>query len=123
MFLFRTAYDDSTKYTISTTEFGPMEPGDVDPLPYVEKLTAGARYEYVDEEAPDGEYVVLAFPDEEERLDFFFAEGMENYVRRVYSTGDGEEYSEMFKVTFEDGTTKATEVMNEWYHALVNAQE
>ena len=94
MYLYRTVYDDNANYTISTTEHGPMEPNDVDPMPYVEKLTTGVSCEYTDDKAPDGEYVVLAFPDEEIRFDFFLAEGGENYVRYVSNTGDEEEREE-----------------------------
>lgn len=125
MYLYRTVYDDNANYTISTTEYGPMEPNDVDPMPYVEKLTTGVSCEYTDDKAPDGEYVVLAFPDEEIRFDFFLAEGGENYVRYVSNTGDedeSEESEQIFKMTFKDSSVKASKIMQEWYNALVDAQ-
>lgn len=118
--LFNTVYGDKN-YTISTLEHGPLEPGDVDPMPFVEKLTTGVKYEYAEEtEAPDGEYAVLTFPEESARFDFFFAEGGENFVRKVTGEGD-DEFVMLYKATFEDGTTKASEIMKEWYDAIVAA--
>ena len=116
MTLNRIAYIGDVKYTISTTAHGPMEPADVDPAPYVNRLINGVVFESAyDEEAPDGEYVVLDLPEEGVRFDFFFAEGKENYVREVH----GEDYSILFKAVFEDGNSKASAIMNEWYEALV----
>ena len=117
MYLARTAFEKGLNYTISTTEYGPLSPDGVDPLPYYERLTDGASVEYCDEEAPDGEYVVLDFPDEEVRFDFFKAEGKENYIRRVYKV-DGEEFEILYKVTYTDDSKKASEIMQEWYDAL-----
>ena len=114
-------YDSSVKYTVSTTEFGPMEPAGVDPAPYVGKLLTGAQYEMLDgEEAPDGEYVVLNFPDEDARFDFFTAEGNKNWIRMVWFE---EQNEQLYKVTFDDDTVQATDVMEEWYHALVDANK
>ncbi|MDO4845110.1 MAG: hypothetical protein Q3977_00700 [Oscillospiraceae bacterium] len=111
--LARIAFLDDVNYTISTTEYGPLEPNGVDPAPYLDRLMNGVAYEYTDEAAPDGEYVVLGFPDEDVRYDFFLAEGKENYVRRASS-----DYEVLFRATFADGETKASEVMQEWYDAL-----
>ena len=122
--LAKAAFDKEANYTISTTEHGPLAPNGVDPLPFYEKMTKGALYENVDvaeNEVPDGEYVVLAFPDEQVRYDFFFAEGSENLIRTVQTPEDSEEYTFFTKVTFEDGTSKASEIMHEWYNAIVEA--
>lgn len=119
--LARAAFDENAKYTISTTEFGPLEPKDVDPVAFYERLTNGATYESIDlaeNEVPDGEYVVLAFPEGNIRYDFFLAEGQENIIRQVVGAEGEEQYNYFYKVTFEDGTSKASEIMNEWYHAL-----
>ena len=70
----RIAFQKDLKYMISTLEYGPLEPKDVDPAPYLEKLMSGVAYEYSDEEAPDGEYVVLTFPEEGVRYDFFIGD-------------------------------------------------
>lgn len=116
--LARVAYGN-VKYTLSTTEFGPLEPKDVDPMPYFRELTTLVKYEYADQEAPDGEYVVLNFPDDDYRFDFFLAEGGENFVRMTWNN---EENTELYKVTFEDGTSKASAIMQEWYDAIATAQ-
>ena len=122
--LAKAAFDKDANYTISTTEHGPLAPNGVDPLPFYEKMTKGALYENVDvaeNEVPDGEYVVLAFPDEQVRYDFFFAEGSENLIRTVQGPEGEEQYTFFTKVTFEDGTSKASEIMHEWYDAIAEA--
>lgn len=119
----RAAFIEGTNYTISTLEHGPLEPNGVDAAPFYEKMTTGAKYEAVEmpnNEGPDGEYVVLDFPDEGNRYDFFLGEGSENIIRLVVSA-DGEENEYYYQVTFEDGTSKASEIMHEWYDALVSA--
>ena len=121
--LARAAFIEDTNYTISTLEHGPLEPNGADPIPFYEKMTTGAKYEAIEmpnNEGPDGEYVVLNFPDEGNRYDFFLAEGGENIIRLVNST-DGQEYEYYYQVTFEDGSKKASEIMHEWYNALVEA--
>ncbi|MBQ9493741.1 MAG: hypothetical protein IJR54_08420 [Oscillibacter sp.] len=118
MYLARIAYMDDVKYTLSATEHGPMEPRDVDPMPYLNRLMNGVTFEYADgEETPDGEYVVLSFPDDDVRFDFFRMEGKENYVRTVWS-GDNET---LYKASYADGAIKASVIMSEWYNALVTA--
>ena len=121
--LARAAFIENTNYTISTLEHGPLQPNGVDPIPFYEKMTTGAKYEAIEmpnNEGPDGEYVVLDFPDEGNRYDFFLGEGSENIIRQVNSI-DGEENEYYYQVTFEDGTSKASEIMHEWYDALVSA--
>ena len=119
IFLARAAYMDGANYTISTTEYGPMQPNGVDAVPFVEQLIKGTSVDYVDdEEAPDGEYVVLSFPDEDERYDFFLMPEKENYIRRTWNE---EENEQMYKITFDDDSKKASAIMKDWYHALVDA--
>ena len=119
MHLARIAFDDDVNYTISTLKYLELEPKDVDPAPYLEKLRNNVTYEPVKEDAPDGEYVVLAFPDEGVRFDFFFAEDGRNYIREVW--GEDPEWEQLYKANFEDGSIDATEVMAEWYDALAVA--
>ena len=111
MYLARIAYAKDVKYTISTTEFGPLEPGNVDPTEYAEFLLSGtfAPMDFIDEE-PDGEYVVLNFPEEGVRYDFF--EANKNLVREV--RGD---YVTFYKRGLPDPVNN-TEVMQKWYDAL-----
>ena len=117
-YLARTCYDENAKYTISTLEFGPLEPSGVDAEKYFKLLTTDAVYELVEEEAPDGEYAVLTFPDDDIRFDFFFAEGGENYIRQVWNN---EENEELYKVTFADSEKKASAIMQEWYDEIAAA--
>ena len=122
--LAKAAYEKDANYTISTLEHGPLAPNGVDPLPFYEKMTKDAVFENIDlaeSDVPDGEYVVLTFPDDQVRYDFFFAEGSENIIRQVVGPEGGEQYSYFTKVTFADGTSKASEIMNEWYNAIVEA--
>ncbi|MBE7008122.1 MAG: hypothetical protein E7422_03105 [Ruminococcaceae bacterium] len=114
MYLARAAYQHGTHYTLGTPEFGEVEPGDGESTrTYVERLTRNATLTLADDsETPDGEYVALSFPDEDHRFDFFLAPGGENYVR---DTWDGGESQQLFKAVYADGTTKASEIVMEWY--------
>ena len=91
-----------------------MDPDGTDPTNYVTPLVTGVRYEEAEvEEAPDGEYVVLEFPNDDERFDFFFADGQQNLIRRTWA--GSEEY---YQAIFDDDSLKATELMDDWYHAI-----
>ena len=117
IFLARAAFTDDLPYTVSTTEYGPMTPNGVYAEPYVMRLLRNTHVEFVnDTEAPDGEYVVLSFPDDDYRFDFFLAEGSENIYRQIWNGNE-----ELFRISFPDGTTKASEVMQKWYQALAAA--
>ena len=120
LYMARIAYMPGVRYSLSTTEYGPVEPkaGEFDAAYFVERMMNGVHYEYTDEEAPDGEYVVLSFPEDGVRFDFFRMEGKENYVREVHEEGD---YEALYRAAFDDGETKASEVMQEWYYAAVGA--
>lgn len=121
--LARIAYRDNVNYTISTLENGVMEPGDTDPSPYLSRLMNGVTIDYArDEEFPDGEYLVLDFPDDHVRFEFFFMEGKQNLFREVLGSDENEEnrFKTLYRISFEDETASATEIMNEWYHALVD---
>ena len=108
-------------YTVSTLEFLALEPGEVDPAPFVNQLLEGA-YAYADgAEAPDGEYVVLTLPEVNTRFDFFFAPDGQNLIRKVVSLEDYES-EELFRVKFADGETTANGIMSAWYDALAKDQ-
>ena len=119
IYLARIAYHNDVNYRIASLEAGVMEPADTDPMPYVSRLMNGVTYEVADGvEAPDGEYVVLQIPDDGVRYDFFLAESGHNLVREVREI-DGESYETLYRAVFTDDTATATEIMNEWYHNLV----
>ena len=46
------------------------------------------------------------------------AESGQNLVREVREI-DGESYETLYRAVFTDDTASATEIMNEWYHNLV----
>ncbi|MBO4897239.1 MAG: S-layer homology domain-containing protein [Clostridia bacterium] len=110
MYLARIAYKDETNYTVSTTEFGPLDPGVVDDKYYAEYLLGGGFEESDVKEAPDGEYVVLEFPDEEIKFDFF--KGDKNLVRE---TSYGHETFYKFR---QADVATSTDTMLDWYEAL-----
>ena len=115
MAIARAAYDPEVRYTVSTTENGPIELKNFDAAPYAELLLQNASYEPTDNEAPDGEYVVLDFPDEGVRFDFFLMKDKENYVREVRQDG----YEALYKANFYYGSARAGAVMKEWYDAMM----
>ena len=114
----RAAYKPGVRYTVSTTEYGPIEPKGFDAAPFAELLLENAVYERTDAETPDGEYVVLAFPDEGLRYDFFKLQDHENYVREVRPDGT----ETLYKAIFFYGSARASAVMQDWYDALVAQQ-
>ena len=111
----RAAYKPEFRYTVSTTQYGPIEPKNFDAAPYAELLLQNAVYERTDAEAPDGEYVVLAFPDEGLRYDFFKLKDHENYVREVRPDGT----ETLYKAIFFYGSARASAVMQDWYDAMM----
>ena len=112
IYLARAAWMKGEKHTLSTTQFGPVDIGDVDGAPYAEKLMQCWYDALPNTEAPDGEYVVLAFPEEKEntRVDFFFAPG--NFVRVV--RGD---QSMLYQATVVEEGSSVADTMQRWYHA------
>jgi hypothetical protein len=120
--LVRAAYLPGTHYTIATLEHGAVEPeGSESTASYVERLSRNAELIVAHEsETPDGEYVVLNFPDDDRRYDFFLASGGENYVRVVWDGGQSEQ---LYKMVFTDDTTKASEVVMEWYNTLIEKND
>lgn len=119
IFLARLMYGDEKNYTVSTTEYGPMSPNRVKAADYIEPLVDGAVYQIVDnEEAPDGEYVVLDFPAQDIRFDFFLMEGKENYIRQVWFDG---KHEKLYKAEFSDESIKASRIMYDLYLDMVLA--
>lgn len=116
-FLSQVAYKNDVNYTVSTTEYGPQEPNGIKAVDYISQLLENVTYSYVqDEEAPDGEYVVLNFPEMDTRFDFFLQEGKENYIRQVWYN---DQYEQLYKAEFEDESIKAAAVMNDFYREIV----
>lgn len=108
--LARALWADGVEYTLSTTEYGPVDATAVDGTPWVEYVMQG-WFEWVDPaQTPDGEYVVLNFPEEDTRVDFFFAPG--GYVRTVHG-----EYESLYQSMWVDDTVSFADAMRGWYYA------
>lgn len=112
--LARAAWMDGQVYTLSTAEGGSREGGSLDATPYVERLTTNVFIDTTDGTAPDGDCLSLNMPNDGLRLDFFLEKGSENIIRMVRD--DGQE--SLWQAEYADGTTKASEIMLEWYEAL-----
>ena len=111
--LARIAYDKYTDYTVSTTKYGPLKPKKVDGAPYAEQLLLGTFEEAEGVEAPDGEYVVLDFPEYDMRFDFFMTD--KTLVREVH--GD---FETVYRFGSE-GEKTSTDVLEEWYSELAKS--
>ena len=109
IYLARAAYMDGVNYTLSTKEYGPVAGGGVDGAPYAEFVMRGL-FTMTEDEAPDGEYVVLSLPDEDVRIDFFTAPGA--YARVV---AGGQET--MYQAAWWDDDVSYADAMRGWYYA------
>ena len=105
-----------TPYVIRNLEYGELEPGDTDPADFVALLNE-MTVEPATAETPDGEYIVLAFPEEGIRFDFFEANPQENLFRLVNKDGS----EQLFKATPADGLADIHGVMFAWMYALADA--
>ena len=110
MYLARAAWNADTHATLSTTEYGPIDAKLVDGTPYVEYLQNAWFMEADAKDTPDSEYVVLNLPDEDARLDFFFAPGA--YVRLVNADNE-----QLYQAGLYDEKISNAEVMQGWYYA------
>ena len=109
-------YED-VNYTVSSTEYGPQKPNGIKAADYIAVLGSDVIFTPVfDVETPDGEYVVLEFPDIDLRYDFFLTDGKENYIRQVWFD---KEHELIYKAEFTDESVKAADVMLDFYHAIV----
>lgn len=114
MHLARAAYDPDAHYTVNTLEYGPIEADGFQAAPYAETLLDAGFFETERDEAPDGEFISLSFPEEDVRFDFFRSEG--NVVREV--RGDYEAYYETW---FYDESVSCADIMQGWYYALAES--
>ena len=126
MYLARARYD-GLKYKIRSLEIGEMDPTVFGEDDFLDELTEDVSFEEVtdlsDEEQPDGEYIVMAFDDENVRFDFFLGEGLENYIREVKTTDDGEEVVTLYRAVFEDPEESATGIMREAISSMAHTDD
>ena len=126
MYLARARYD-GLKYKIRSLEIGEMDPTVFGEDDFLDEMTEDVSFEEVtdlsDSEQPDGEYIVMAFDDENVRFDFFLGEGLENYIREVKTTDDGEEVETLYRAIFEDSEESATEIMREAIASMAHTDD
>lgn len=120
MYLAKIAFRPDTKYEIRTLEYPDLDASALRIDDYIEDLTGDVYYKVADDaEAPDGEYIVLAFDEDGIRFDFFPGE---NLIREVKTLDDGEEYETLYEAYFEDADENAYEIMKEWCDAIANGE-
>ena len=115
MLVARAAWGENTGVTLSTTEFGPVAIEGTDGSPYAELVLQGGFFPTDIKETPDGEYVVLNFPDEGVRVDFFFAPG--SYARVVR-----DERETLYQAALYDDNYSYAEIMQGWYYAAAERE-
>lgn len=126
MYLCRAMYGGK-KYEIRSLDAGTFDPTIFGEDDYLEDLTEDVWYSEVeeisDEERLDGEYIVMAFDEDNVRFDFFLGEGMENYIREVKTMDDGEEVETLYKASFKDSEESATGIMKEWIANMMHTDD
>lgn len=121
MFLARAAYASGESYMIEMPERDSLVPNGVDAAPFVERLTRDASFETANSsDTPKGEYATLRFPNEDYRFDFFLTSDGESYIRQIWNN---EQNTMLYKAQYYDGTTRAFDVVKEWYDALAAAND
>jgi len=109
---------DPVVYTLSTTEYGPLEPGDCPADSFIELLQQATFEPAEPAETPEGEYVVLAFPEDGVRFDFFQGKAEDNYFRKVAA----DESEELFRAVMPEGVSDISGIMNAWYDSIADSQ-
>ena len=111
--------EDEIKYQVGTTEYGLLDPMDVDPNEYIDGLRKAKIVEADIREAPEGEYVFILFPDQAQ-FDFFQGDAEKNYVRiRLFGDTDA---SVLVKAEFpDDFSMTISGLVQMWANELANA--
>ena len=126
MYLAQAAYQAGTSFEVRSLMFAGRDLPVVDAQDHLEDLAENFVYSETDAwEAPDGEYLVLAFPDDELRFDFFMLEGFENCIREVY-TVEGEEYEKLYIAsakTADDADETPAGIMLDWCEDILNGDD
>ena len=117
MYLARARFEGE-KYELRSLDAGKIDPAGHDGDGALEALTEDVFYEEMyglgEEEKPDGEYIVMAFDEDNVRFDFFLGEGLENMIREVRTMDDGEEIETFYRANFKDTEKTSTGIMKEW---------
>lgn len=115
MLVARAAWGENAGVTLSTTEFGPVAIEGTDGSQYADVILLAGFVPSDEKEAPDGEYVVLNFPDEGVRVDFFFAPG--NYARIVR-----DDTETLYQATVFFNEIHYADIMQGWYYTAAEQQ-
>ena len=85
--------EDPVAFTIATVDYDTMAPvNGYKPGAFINLFRQASVIPADPAEASEGEYVVLAFPDDNVRFDFFFGSADSNYFRQVNADGTTELY-------------------------------
>ena len=123
MYLAGAAFNPDMNFELRSLEFNGQQPDILGDEDFIQDLADDFTYQVVDDqEAPDGEYIVLAFPDDDMRFDFFLADGAHNLVRQV-TTINGEETETLYEASpksADDMDETTTGIMQEWVEEAMN---
>ena len=114
MYIARAVYDTEAVYSINDSEFGTVDKSWVDATEYAERILNTDMVEVEREEAAEGKYISLFFPNDNVKFDFFKDE--DNLIRET--NGSKETYFEA--VPNENGET-VMDIMQGWYYSLVES--
>ncbi len=120
-FLGMIAYQDYTDYEVKTLEYPELDASKLKGTEYAEKLAEEVFYTAIDEvENADGESIVLNFPEYDVRFEFLLGEDLQNIVREVITSEEGEDLY-YYEAACEDSDETATGIMHEWVEAIAEA--
>lgn len=105
-----------TPYTLANLEYGVMTPKDSGMAETFVELLNDMTVKLSAEEAPDGIYSVLAFPEENTRFDFFLNQPEKNLFR--YVKADGSE--EMYEAVVPEGRAEIANVVDAWVSSVAD---
>ena len=113
-----------TPCTISETEYGPLDvtKGGLDNQTYVDLIKQMSFTEVDPSKTPEGEYVVLAFPEKNVRYDFFLADTQNNYFRQVRTDANGAETETLFQAKVPKELSAIANIMDSWCFSVASAQ-
>ena len=114
MYIARAAFADDVEYKISAEEYGPLKTSDADVAIYADYLLSGGFEEVEDASVPEGGSIVLTFPEDGVRYEFFEAD--ENLVREVR-----DDYVTMYRRVL-PGNISNTEAVRSWYYKVAEEQ-
>lgn len=108
IYLNRAAWLEGEVFTLTTLDNGTVTPDAASAAAHLPAILEGLTVEWQDGEAPDGEYLVMTFPEEDVRIDFF--KGNHDVVRIV----TGGSFETLYHCTYASGES-LYDRMQAWY--------